>query len=299
MRTARWSSRKSGPRPNLPRSSPQHARHSSSGRPGRLRRWGKRFAWAGLSSLLVAGLSLGYREVQPFLQDWFEVRDVLVRGATQVTRKEVLDRLALMPGVTLLSVDMERLAARLRGHPWIKGARVDRRLPHTLEIQIQERRPAAILRTPTLALLLDEEGHVLALSDDDEKGQGLPLLTGVDPNALIQGDGAARAAAQSGVRLATLLQSEAGRGGVIQRGSSIQIDVSHPDNVMASVKGVHFQFGSSAFEEKWGRYQLVESDLPTNVGKAGGSARSGNGIALRSHEIDLRYQGKVIVRERG
>jgi len=295
--TRRWPRRRSAPRPNVSRQvvSPYTPQAAINGCPGRhVRRWCTLLGWVTLSGVLVTGLSLGYRELRPLLHDWFEVRKVWVRGTTHVTRTEVLDRLALASDATLLSVDTKRLEARLRTHAWIKGARVERRLAHSLEVQIEERRPAAVLRGPTVSLLLDEEGYVLGLSNE-EKGLGLPLLTGIDANGLIQGDRAARAATESGVRLALLLQSavplrenSTAEGG----GSLVRIDVSHPDNVMASVKGVQFQFGSSAFKEKWGRYQLIESEAAVG-------GHPGNNLGGRSQEIDLRYDGKVIVRERG
>jgi cell division protein FtsQ len=295
---------RSGPRPNLPRQHHSHHGghgwgHSRTGQNGR--RWGRMLVWSLVVAMVGTGGMLAYRELEPLLHAWLEIRQISIHGGRQVARKEVLDRLALDRNATLLSIQPERLADRLRAHPWVKDATVTRRLPHTLDVQLIERRPAAMLQTRSHPLLLDDEGHVLAIASDAPDAKDhllLPVLLGIDPNAVVQGDATARRTAQASVRLASVLKAD----------SRLEVDAANPDNLVAQVKGYRFQFGSTAFEEKWDRYQRVEPDLQANASAGSRSRdprnretnfRSRERERPRAAEIDLRYPGKVIVRERG
>jgi cell division protein FtsQ len=222
-----------------------------------------------------------HREGGSLVADWFQVRDVTVTGASRVSYEDVLERLGLQSGETLFSVNATELADRLKSHPWIKEAIVNRELFHTLAVTITERRPAAVLRTPSLNLLLDEEGRVLStLGEEDDPA--LPVLVGIDPKRLIQGEAQSRQVARAGIELARLVsQAVEGR---------LQVNAGNPDNLVASVQGLRFQFGPASFEEKWDRYQRLQPTI---------RARADSGESQFRSEIDLRYPGKVIVRERG
>jgi cell division protein FtsQ len=219
--------------------------------------------------------------VGPLVADWFEIREVRVSGTSVVARQEVLERLQVAPRATLLSVSPTQLVARLEAHPWIKHAMVSRVPFHTLAVRITERRAAAVLRAPSLTLLLDDEGRALSvLAERDDPG--LPILVGLDPNRLLLGEALSSQAAHRGVTLAGLLaRSLEGRP---------EIDVSDPEHAVAYLKGLRFQFGPSSLEEQWDRYQAVEPIRHAGVG---------DGHDDTQHEIDLRYSDKVILRERG
>jgi hypothetical protein len=256
----------------------------------------------------MAGALRAYREAQPYIRAWLEIREVTVSGAMQLSRQEVLGRLALPPRATQLSIDTERLASKLRSHPWVKEAGVIRRIPHGLHVQLVERRAAALLQHGAGSVLLDEDGYVLSISlaaSGTQDESALPILVGIEPNPLIQGDAAARAVAKAAVQVAGLVDSVFPRSvqstpdGKGRRGR-LQVDVTNPDNVVAHVNGLRFQFGSSGFEEKWDRYRRVESDLHVITASVGdGPSDAQSEIRLQGQEIDLRYQDKVIVRERG
>jgi cell division protein FtsQ len=254
----------------------------SRSRPGWIRFvlcWTRRALWAAAIGTVVWGGLLAYREVPPLAAEWFEIRHVKVTGSGQVTREEVVKLMGLMPGETLLSLDRARAVDRLESHPWIKEATVSSVPLHTVTVRIQERKPVAVLKSSSLNLLLDVDGHVLSVVKPDDHLQ-LPVLHGIDPNQLIQGEGRSRQAAQSGIQVAGLM---------LQEFQSLPtVDARDPSNLVASVDGVHFRFGAPPFEEKWIRYRQVQRTLrQTPTSHDAGS------------EIDLRYSSRVIVRERG
>ena len=229
---------------------------------------------------LAWGLTMVTREMGPVLQGWLEIREVEVEGIHHVTKPEVLERLVLNPGMGLHQVSTAFLAERVRTHAWIKEATVERKPPHLLHVTVLERMPAAIIRIGADHWLSDEGGYLLAkLGRQDD--QTLPLLTGLDRQAIQRGEARVRNAVQSGVVLAKLI--------AITFDGRVEIDLANPSNVVASANGVRFQFGDDSLVDQWERFRKVKPSFKT---------ASFEGRKREVTEIDLRYDNRVIVRER-
>jgi cell division protein FtsQ len=229
---------------------------------------------------LAWGLTIVTREMGPVLQGWLEIRDVEVAGIHQVTKPEVLELLVLKPGMGLHQVSTSFLAERVRAHAWIKEATVERRPPHLLHITVVERTPAAIILASADHWLSDEGGYLLAkLGKQDD--QALPLLIGLEAHSLQRGEVRVRNAIQSGVVLAKLIASTLdGR---------VEVDLTNFSNVVASANGVRFQFGDDSLVDQWERFRKVNPSFKT---------APFDDRKRTVSEIDLRYDNRVIVRER-
>lgn len=110
----------------------------------------------------------------------FEVRKVEVRG---IERMDELPVYAIALGQherAMPSVDLEKLRAELMQLGWVEDARVSRRLPETLVIDIVERKPAAVWQNKGKLALIDGQGKVLQPVDLTTMPD-LPLVVG--PNA--------------------------------------------------------------------------------------------------------------------
>ena len=79
-------------------------------------------------------------------------------------------------------VDADAIRERLLKFGWVKDARIMRRLPDTLVIDIVERKPAALWQNQGQLALIDSEGVVLDRVPVD-KMPDLPLLIGPGANA--------------------------------------------------------------------------------------------------------------------
>jgi len=79
-------------------------------------------------------------------------------------------------------VDVSSIRARLLQFGWVKDARVSRRLPDTLVIDIVERQPSALWQNRGQLALVDGEGVVLDRVPVD-KMPDLPLLIGPGANS--------------------------------------------------------------------------------------------------------------------
>lgn len=111
----------------------------------------------------------------------FEVRKVEVRG---IERMDELPVYAIALGQherAMPSVDLEKLRGELMQLGWVQDARVSRRLPETLVIDIVERKPAAVWQNKGKLALIDGQGKVLQPVDLTTMPD-LPLVVGPKAN---------------------------------------------------------------------------------------------------------------------
>lgn len=114
----------------------------------------------------------------------FAVRNVEVQGRTQMDRKAVIDIAMDQPSRAMPLVDLEATRQRLMRLGWVADARVSRRLPDTLVVDIIERRPTAIWQFQQRLSLIDQRGVVIAPVDVAAMPD-LPLLIGPGANARV------------------------------------------------------------------------------------------------------------------
>lgn len=109
----------------------------------------------------------------------FQVKRVEVNGVDRMDRLTVYGIALDQHSMAMPLVDLERVRGRLMEHGWIEDARVSRRLPDTLVVDILERKPAAIWQNNQKLSLVDAEGVVLERVDPKAMPD-LPILVGSD-----------------------------------------------------------------------------------------------------------------------
>jgi cell division protein FtsQ len=112
----------------------------------------------------------------------FRVRSVDVTGVQRMDSRPVFQIALDQKSMAMPLVDVAGIREKLLRYGWVKDARVSRRLPDTLVIDIVERTPAALWQDKTRLSLIDGDGVVLdrvKVSDMPD----LPLLIGPGANA--------------------------------------------------------------------------------------------------------------------
>ncbi len=112
----------------------------------------------------------------------FRVRSVDVTGVQRMDSRPVFQIALDQKSTAMPLVDVAEIREKLLRYGWVKDARVSRRLPDTLVIDIVERQPAALWQDKAKLSLIDRDGVVLdrvKVSDMPD----LPLLVGPGANA--------------------------------------------------------------------------------------------------------------------
>lgn len=128
--------------------------------------------WADKQVTLVAN-----RLIQFTAQSGFQVRNVLVEGRIETKSGDILAALKAERGAPLLAIDVAAAKARLEGLPWIKSAEVERQLPDTVRVKVEERKPFALWQLGQRLSVIDREGVVI-LKDNVARFANRPLVVG-------------------------------------------------------------------------------------------------------------------------
>jgi cell division protein FtsQ len=89
------------------------------------------------------------------------VDNVLVTGRKRVTRLAVERALQVRRGMPMAAFDPHTAKDRLEKLAWIRSATVERQLPDTILIRINERRPLALWQLNGRMALIDVDGKVI------------------------------------------------------------------------------------------------------------------------------------------
>ncbi len=110
----------------------------------------------------------------------FEVRRVEVVGVDRVDQMKIYDIALNQQNRSMAAVDLDAVRSELMRYGWIADARVSRRLPDTIVIDIVERKPSAVWQSNSKLALIDKNG-VLLERVTPSTIPDLPLVVG--PNA--------------------------------------------------------------------------------------------------------------------
>jgi cell division protein FtsQ len=149
-------------------------------------------AWAfGLFALVVVGVALIALDVPNKLgraageavgNAGFRVKSLDVQGIKRMDPRPVYEIAIDQKTTAMPLVDVTDIRKRLLEFGWVKDARVSRRFPDTLVIDIVERKPAALWQDEDRLTLIDAEGVVLDRVPVAQMPD-LPLLIGPGANA--------------------------------------------------------------------------------------------------------------------
>lgn len=145
--------------------------------------WGGTWLWAS-GAVHRAGDRIAGAYYATTADMGFRVERVLVEGREYTDAQALSGLLNVREGDPIFAFDPVGARDMVEMLGWVKHARIERRLPDTVYVEITERRPMAFLRQGEKTVLIDETGAVLA-------EEGLSAFAGL---ITISGEGAAQAA---------------------------------------------------------------------------------------------------------
>ncbi|MDD9900194.1 MAG: cell division protein FtsQ/DivIB [Alphaproteobacteria bacterium] len=116
----------------------------------------------------------------------FRVDDVLIAGRRRLPQDDLLNAANIQRHAPMFSLDLQKIRADVAALSWVEDARITRRLPDKIIIEITEKTPAALWQHGKTVRLIDSNGAVLD-TQDIEAWRQLPLVVG--PEAFTAANG--------------------------------------------------------------------------------------------------------------
>ena len=153
------------------------------------RQWARRWlTWRYVVAMVLA-LALVVGSVYlVFFSSTLSVQGVEVEGTQTLSAEKVREVAEVPLGGPLATVDLDRIAYRVRSLAVVKSAEVTRKWPHDVLIEIVERQPVAVVEIAGALHSLDAEGVVFG--SYRRAPEGLPRVraaAGIDTEALAEG----------------------------------------------------------------------------------------------------------------
>ena len=246
------------------------------------KRAGANWIWPAIGFLVfVEVLLLGGHAVRwAKSSSHFELREMVVTGHRALRTGDIRKLVGLEPGTNIFDADLAAVRARVASHPWIKRASVRMRPPHFLQVEVLERKPAAlIMGAETLAV--DEDGVVLGKSVTPLAGC-LPMVEGFESRRLRAGDVVRDPRLARSMEAVFLFQDSP-----VIRGECISVQNTGSGQFRLRALGgkVELMVSEERMERQAGRLRAVADDVLRKKKFGAGGL-----------QFDLRFPGRVIVR---
>jgi len=188
---------------------------------------------------------------------YFRVREVEVEGSRKVPKETVLSLTAMEGMPNLFSVKLKEVVKRLESHPWIERVRVRKVFPNKIVIQVEERKPMAIIQLEEL-YYIDTQGEIFTpVGDRDE--YNYPYVTGLTRRAFEKDPVEAKHLIDKALEFLRLVNQ--GKTFPLGEISEIHMEKAFGINCFTKAEGVEVKMGWEDFEEKVRRLPLIWSDL--------------------------------------
>jgi cell division septal protein FtsQ len=157
----------------------------------------------------------------------------------------------------LFTVSLSKVTKRLESHPWIDHIRVRKVFPNKILIQVEERRPIAILQLEEL-YYVDTQGVIFSpVGERDE--YNYPFLTGLTRQILEKDPVEAKRLIMKALELLRIADQE--KVSPLEEISEIHMEKIFGIQCFTKNEGVEVRMGWEQFGEKLKRLSLIWSDL--------------------------------------
>ncbi|MFQ5900024.1 MAG: cell division protein FtsQ/DivIB [Thermodesulfobacteriota bacterium] len=209
---------------------------------------------------------------------YLEIKEITVLGGDKIGSLEIIEESRVHLGENLLTVDLEGVSERLERNPWVKRAMVKRLFPSGVEMMIEERTPAALIKFDAF-YLIDLDGVVFKKMTKEDNID-LPIITGVAMEELIQDVPEASEGVFKALNLIEILDENS----LLkpENISEIEIGPSYELSLYTLNNAVKIGIGDKDFRKRLSRFEKITAILKGNFKDV--------------DFIDLDYDKKAVLR---
>ena len=143
----------------------------------------KNFHWLKRFFLIIIfiGITIGIVSLYNHITNSpkFSIKKIIIKGNKNISKEEILKWSGIHVGKNLFKLKIKEAEKRIRMNTQIKKAKIKRRIPETLIIEIKEIEPIASLVSGTNFYQVDENGIIFPMSGSI-KNLNVPIIEGIN-----------------------------------------------------------------------------------------------------------------------
>lgn len=209
----------------------------------------------------------------------FTARNVVVEGADYIDKKEIIKTAAVPVGENVFEIDFKKISGNLKSTYAAEDFVVFRRLPDTIAIRVQERKPVALLNMQTI-IGVDIEGmplpHVGA-----SYVETLPIITGIKSVSELS-DSTAKTRLVTGLQLLRRISSDSPA--VYKRISEVDVSDISEMGITLIDNGLEIIIGSDDWARKIPNLDKVIQKVTEQIQTV--------------KVVDIRFGEKIFIRKK-
>ena len=208
--------------------------------------------------LLSLFFFFGFRVYNRLLEDpMFRAREIEVKGGQKIQKDTILSLIDLQGMPNLFTLKLREVVKRIESHPWVEQVQVRKVFPNKIWIQIEERKPIAILQLEEL-YYIDPKGVIFSPVGDGGP-LNYPFLTGLTRQILERDPVYSKHLIMKALEFLRIVNKE-------KRFPAEEISEIHMERVFGihyftKAEGVEVRMGWEEFGEKLQRLSVIWSDL--------------------------------------
>lgn len=106
----------------------------------------------------------------------FNIKEIKVINNQNVSSDTIISLSGLTTEENIFKFFSEKSAKKIKENPYIANAKIHRKIPNTIEIDVKEREPKYNIKILESYVHISTQGYILEISED---GKGLPIIIGI------------------------------------------------------------------------------------------------------------------------
>lgn len=232
-----------------------------------------------LIGFLFLGIKVGVRYVHWLKESAsFRVRRVQVLGNSHISKAEILKRAHIPVSKKIWSIDLQQAEMDILENRFVKSVRVLRAFPDAICIEIEERKPIALLKVHCTLYVLDQEAVLLPSSP---QYYDLPVICGSFRSSLQIGCPVESMEIQKAIQFLQFVIEDRPK----LYGDISEVITGREEGLLLYLSSVRtlVKIGKGAFEWKVRYLDAVLEEIQRDA------------LVDEVKYLDLRFQGQVIV----
>jgi len=108
----------------------------------------------------------------------FNITSIVIKGNHFASAKSISHLIDTLRGKNIFSVKLSDIQRRVESHPWVSHTAVRRLLPSTIEAEVYEERPVAVVNYRGQSYLISNEGRFIDRYGPPYHHLSLPVISG-------------------------------------------------------------------------------------------------------------------------
>lgn len=115
----------------------------------------------------------------------FNIIEVIASSGDNVSAQEILNNANISVGTNIFRINDSKIEEKIESLSYVREAEVHRKLPNTIVLSIDERKPYAIVKYLESFAITDKYGYILEIKK--ENSGDLPIIYGLDSGSYVVG----------------------------------------------------------------------------------------------------------------